>query len=79
MTAKEIRIETTKERIKAYIYFGVEAEMERIENTVQTAIHKDDGDETYYAKQNQIFERKIGFANKRIDDLQVFLGTINDE
>jgi len=76
MNLQETKEHTAKERIKAYIYFGIDAEMDRIENDIEANVHNGD-DKDYHARQDRIFSEKIRYANKRIEDLQVYLGIDN--
>jgi hypothetical protein len=80
MNSEEIKEYTIKERIKAYIYFGVDAEMDMIDTSVELERNKEsnhseyDGD--YLRKQQEKFDRKISYANKRIGDLETLIGVL---
>lgn len=73
MTVSEAQEYTAKERIKAYIYFGVDAEMELIEAS-NALTHGPEDDREYNKRRVEQMQNKIKRANERISDLQVFLG-----
>jgi len=84
MTLDEIKLYTLQERIKAYVYFGVDAEMDYIANKVeQEALDPDHEknihDIEWHKKQENIFQAKIERANKRIEDLQVLVGVEHED
>jgi len=72
MTKEEIKVYALQERIKAYIYMGVEAEMDLIEANTSLA-HADEDDKEYYRRRAETHQNKIKRANERIDDLVVAL------
>jgi hypothetical protein len=80
MTLDEIKLYARQERIKALIYFGIEAEMDRIANTVEKAALDPDEEKNiheagWHDKQDRIFDAKIDYVNKRVEDLQVLVAT----
>jgi hypothetical protein len=79
MTLDEIKLYTAQERIRAYIYDGIGAEMELIENRIERDLLDPDEEKNiheggWYKKREKIALAKIAHANKRIDDLQVYIG-----
>ena len=62
--------QTIEDRIKAYIYYGVEAEMEMIEAQFNVKQADDDSDRNYWRKRMDIASEQIVLANKRITDLE---------
>jgi hypothetical protein len=70
MKLEEIQEYAWKERIRGYIYAGVEAEMELIDAQQELKLRPDDEPE-YEHKRIAIAQEKIAFCNKRIDDLTV--------
>jgi hypothetical protein len=84
MTVDEIKLYARQERIKAYIYFGVEAELELIANRVERAFLDPDNEKnldeiSWYDKHVKIFEAKIKRANERIEDLTVLVATEHEK
>lgn len=80
MTLDEIKLYARQERIKALIYFGIEAEMDRIANMVEKAALDPDHEKNiheadWHDKQARIFDAKIDYVNKRVEDLQVLTAT----
>jgi hypothetical protein len=77
MTEQEMKDYILQERIKAYIYFGVEAEMEFITNRIEKSLldpeeEKNIHEIEWYDKYHKIYDAKIERANKRIEELRVF-------
>lgn len=70
MELKEIQEYAWKERIRGYIYAGVEAEMDLIEAQQELELRPSDEPE-YERKRIAIAQEKIAFCNRRIDDLTV--------
>jgi hypothetical protein len=80
MTLDEIKLYARQERIKALIYFGVEAEIERIDNMVEKAALDPNSERSahevdWHDKQARIFDAKIDYVNARVEDLQVVVAT----
>jgi hypothetical protein len=69
MELEEIQEYAWKERIRGYIYAGIEAEMDLIE--AQKALNHPDREPEYERKRIAIAQEKIAFCNRRIDDLTV--------
>jgi hypothetical protein len=83
MTLDKIKLYTAQERIKAYIYFGIEAEMELIQNRIERSLLDPDEEKNvheiqWYDKYEQTFQHKIERANSRISDIEVYIGVMHE-
>jgi hypothetical protein len=62
--------QTVTDRIKAYIYFGVEAEMELVEAKIDLDQADDDADKDFFRKKIDGACEKVALCNKRIEQLE---------
>jgi len=62
-------------RLRAWIYFGVETELEMVEHRMEVAFAQEEEDKRYHHKQLRVLERKMELINSRIkhfEELQDF-------
>lgn len=78
MTTQELKEFVLKERIKAYIYFGIEAEMELVNAHYDLTNATEDEDRVWENRRIKRNQLQIEKANKRIDDLQVHHGVTSE-
>lgn len=78
MTSQEIKDFVFKKRMEAYIYYGVEAEMDLVSAKFDRLAASSDDDRMWEDRRIKRNLLQIERANERLDDIQVRYGVIDE-